>query len=338
MEVFRDFVKDANSHIITWEKGYQKDKWNDKAQYETGAIIRDKNKKGDQKLVHYRYQEGIWDKESNIRQIIVQVCDKNWKVLIELSIITDDLERDTKEIIGLMLKRWVQENDFKYMIKHFGLNQITSYAFTDYRALKDKIEDKIYICSRHKSLTREIQKQRAKLKTALLNQYQFDQKYGDKDDEQLSKKQKERKKRIETKTKALNKKLKTLEKERKDTPKFISKLEELIEQDIKKLDTDTKSFMDAIKMLARNMFYLTFQPFKEKYNNYRDDHVLFRQLTLSGGTITASDQGCKISLLPQMEYQPKVQKIIDKVLGQINANTPKMPDGSRVKIELELKA
>ena len=32
-----------------------------------------------------------------------------------------------EEPIHLMFSRWLQENDFKYMEKHFGINRITSY-------------------------------------------------------------------------------------------------------------------------------------------------------------------------------------------------------------------
>ena len=336
LDVFKNIVNSPNLHIVTWQKGYENDKWDKDAQHGKGSITRDKNKKGDQKLVHYSYQENTWDKEPTMRQIIVRVYDKKWNVQIELSIVTDDKYRDAKEIITLMLKRWVQENDFKYMIKHFGLNQITAYAFTDYRALRDKIEDKIYICSRHKALTKEIGKMRAKLKTALFDKHNFDQKH-DGSKKQLPKKEKERKIKIDTKINGLYKALTTLEKERSETSKFVSKLDELIDQNIVKLDTDTKSFMDAIKLLARNMFYMALQPFKERYNNYRDDHVLFRHLTLSGGTITENEYGYKIILQPQMEYQPKVKKIIDQMLHEINATEPELPNGSRVNIELTLK-
>ena len=109
------------------------------------------------------------------------------------------------------------------------------------------------------------------------------------------------------------------------------------EQDMVRLDTDTKSFMDAIKVLARNMFYMSLESFKEKYNNYRDDHVLFRHLILSGGTITENKNGYKIELQPQMEYQPKVKKIIALVLDEINAARPILPNDSRANIELALK-
>lgn len=336
IDIFKEIIESPNSHIITWEKGYEKNKWDEKASYGEGHLVKKRNHNKDIKLIHYHYQERQWEKHPWMRQLIVRVFDKNWKVLIEVSILTDDQNRAADQVIELMLKRWVQENDFKYLIKHFGINQITSYAFTDYKALKDKLEDKIYTCNQHKTLTQEIQKVRARLKTALLSQYKFEEKYKEQK-EKLPVRQQKRKEKILKNINELNATLLELEQQRRATTKQVSKIEELIEQDYQKLDTNTKNFMDAIKMLARNIFYITFQSFKEKYNNYRDDHVLFRHLTRSAGEIQPDGEGFKIWLKPQMEYQPKIQKIIKEVLDGINKKHVKIPDGSDRKIELHLK-
>lgn len=335
LDVFEDVIQDANTHIITWEKGYKKGQWDEQGAYGKGAIEKKRNNKNDVKLVHYRYQERQWDKHPSMRQIIVCIYDKNWKTLIEVSILTDDKNRPAVQVIELMLKRWVQENDFKYTIKHFGLNQITSYAFTDYKALGDKIEDKIYICGKHKALTKEIQKIRNKLKTALLRKHKFETKHKN-PDEKLSPKEQARKTKIWDAISQLNASLLEHEQQRSETTKYVSKIDELVGLGYDKLDTNTKDFMDAIKMLARNMFYLSFQPFKEKYDNYRDDHVLFRHLTRSAGNIYPTTDKIKIRLGPQMEYQPKIKKIISQVLDQINETEPEIPDGSHRRIELIL--
>ncbi|MDF1547132.1 MAG: hypothetical protein P1P88_04885 [Bacteroidales bacterium] len=106
--------------------------------------------------------------------------------------------------------------------------------------------------------------------------------------------------------------------------------------DYQRLDTNAKNFMDAVKVLARNIFYLSFETFKEKYNNYRDDHLLFRHLTRADGIIENKPGVTEISLTPKMEYQPKLKKIIAQVLNEINEMDPKMPDGSKRKIKLFL--
>ena len=336
LEVFQAIIKDPYNHIVTWEKGYEKNKWNEDSPYMKGFIEKKRNNKEDVKLIHYGYQEMLWDKDNSMRQVIVRIFDKNWDTLIEVAVLTDDIHRHAGEIIELMFTRWVQENDFKYTIKHFGLNQITSYAFIDYKSLKNKIEDKLYICNEHKTLTKEIHKVRAKLKTSLLQKHKFEKKHND-PLEELSVKEQERKIKIDKMTEQLNNTLIDLEQQRQNTTKYVSKIDELIKLNYNKLDTNAKDFMDAIKMLARNIFYLSFQPFKEKYNNYRDDHVLFRHLTRSPGNMEITTDGIKITLNPQMEYQQKVKKIISEVLDEINNTKPKLIDGTNKPIQLFIK-
>jgi hypothetical protein len=49
-----------------------------------------------------------------------------------VAVLTDDTQREASEIRRLIFCRWVQENDFKYLDKHFGINQITSYGVVGY--------------------------------------------------------------------------------------------------------------------------------------------------------------------------------------------------------------
>lgn len=336
MDVFDDIAKSQNSHIITWEKDYKKDKWDKTLPFCNGSIIKTKNKKENVRLINYSFQEYTWDKNPCMRQIIVRIYDKKEGILIEVSIITDDKNRVAQQIIELMLNRWVQENDFKYLISHFGLNQITSYAFSDYKELRDQIEDKIYICSKHKALTKEIQKIRIRLKTALLRKHKFSEKHNNLE-KKISVKEQERKTTICELVEQLDNSLKELEQERKNTTKHVSKIDELSDMDYKKLDTNAKDFMDAIKLLARNIFYLSLKSFKEKYNNYRDDHLLFRHLSKSPGLLKERRDGqLEICLMPQMEYQPKLKKIINQVLNEINNGKPEFPDGTNRKFRLVL--
>jgi hypothetical protein len=39
-----------------------------------------------------------------------------------------------------------------------------------------------------------------------------------------------------------------------------------------RLDTGPKRLLDAVKVVARNVFYRALAPFKAAYDNYRDDH------------------------------------------------------------------
>ncbi len=98
--------------------------------------------------------------------------------------------------------------------------------------------------------------------------------------------------------------------------------------------------MDSIKITARNIFYEAFKPFKEMYNNFRDDHVIFRNLTRSLGGISFGEKVVDVVLYPTMNYTAKTKNIIEQLLENINNAAPLMPDGSNriLKFSLGQKA
>ena len=63
-----------------------------------------------------------------------------------------------------------------------------------------------------------------------------------------------------------------------------------------------KAFMDAIRLSSRNIFYCLMDIFRPLYNNYRDDHVILRELTRSLGIIEKREVVINIQLLPAMEF------------------------------------
>ena len=94
--------------------------------------------------------------------------------------------------------------------------------------------------------------------------------------------------------------------------------------------------MDALKIFARNNFYKQLEPFKARYNNYRDDHDLFRNLTHSDGVLI--ERGCAVEahLFPTANYPPRVQAVVLEYLQTLNQNPLLMPDGSGRKITFRL--
>jgi hypothetical protein len=87
--------------------------------------------------------------------------------------------------------------------------------------------------------------------------------------------------------------------------------------------------MDAIKIAASNTFRQALQPFKKAYDNYRDDHDYFRQLTHSGGVLRWTGQTFEVHLLPRVNYPPALQAIILTLLEQLNAQQPQLPERSQ---------
>ena len=92
-----------------------------------------------------------------------------------------------------------------------------------------------------------------------------------------------------------------------------------------------------IRLIARNMFYQLLEPFKESYNNYRDDHVVFRNMTRSSGILVNNGDSITVVLMPTLAYETKVYKIVESFLDIINQSNPVLPDGSGRRISFKLQ-
>ena len=115
-----------------------------------------------------------------------------------------------------------------------------------------------------------------------------------------------------------------------------SRLERLIEEKMVRLDPEKKRLMDSLRVIARNVFYKALQPFKKAYNNYRDDHGQFRQLTQASGVLEVRPDQIVVHLMPRVNYPPRLRRILATVLEGINAQEPVLPDGSSRRLQLRL--
>ncbi len=98
--------------------------------------------------------------------------------------------------------------------------------------------------------------------------------------------------------------------------------------------------MDILKISARNLFYQALQPFKKAYDNYRDDHDHFRQLTQSPEVLEVRSEQFLIHLLPRTNYRGELRKAVNQTLDQINAKGlahPCLP-GKKLKFRLAQRA
>src|SRR5881396_398891 len=98
-------------------------------------------------------------------------CARSWcRRPIQVAVLTDDTQRAASEIVRLMFCRWVQENDFKYLDKHFGINQITSYGVVGYEELREQVEDRQVRSAEIKALGEQRRQLRARQGRLLLLQ------------------------------------------------------------------------------------------------------------------------------------------------------------------------
>ncbi len=186
-----------------------------------------------------------------------------------MSILGTDPKAPDEAVLKGMFSRWIQENDFKYLDKHFGINQITSYRTIHYQRLAQHLEDRQEKSGAAKALLKQKTQSTEALKRLLLAEHAHPGQSASRS----------------AMIARLDHKLNALQLEGEQIETECSRLERLIEQNYVRLDTSNKSIMDALKILARNSFYKQFEPFKEGYDNYRDDHDLFRNLTHCDGAL-----------------------------------------------------
>ena len=166
-EIFAQFAEHPQRHLITWEKDYHRNGW-DESRPADGEFICQRPRDHIKDLFAYRfsYQDHTWEKDTRLKRIIVRATNPKGKT-IEVAILCDDIKRASKEIILLIFRRWVQENDFKHLNKHFGIDQITSYQAVSYEDLAAELADKQMLSTAHRALTKQRQEEISQLKNLL---------------------------------------------------------------------------------------------------------------------------------------------------------------------------
>jgi hypothetical protein len=318
-EIFAKAVEAPDYHLITWEKNFKPGPWDPQKCSGQYVLERTRNHAQDKRAFRFEYLDQDWAKNPKMRQLIVRATNPQGSTL-QLAILTDDRQRAAAQILFLMFNRWTQENDFKYLDEHWGINQITSYASVAYERLKDQVEQKQIKSGEYKALEQKTAQFKRQLSKLLLSQHQHPRKSA------------KRTERITELTQDLNQ----AQQAQAKTQKEVSRLEVLIQQQMVRLDTRNKRLLDSLKVIARNAFYQALQPFKTAYNNYRDDHELFRNLTHADGVLVESSDQVEAYLLPTVNYPPAIAKIVNQLLAGFNATDPKMPDGSRRSLRLRL--
>jgi hypothetical protein len=266
-----------------------------------------------------------------------------------VAILTDDPDRAAIQIIKLMFQRWLQENDFKYLDKHFGINQITSYRSIEYEKLKGQVQDRQVRSAARKALDLKLKEVTEPLKRTLLAEEQAHQAHQLR---ALKAQELAAKLALESPTdspqyKELSRQLvaikaadlryettrlerrKSIEQAHKDTAAIQveiagtqvleSRLEAMIQAQMVKMEGQCKRLMDVLKITVRNLFYKALQPFKKAYDNYRDDHDYFRKLTQSPGVIDVRAQEVVVHLMPPTQYGGELKKAVIQTLEATNA-------------------
>jgi len=93
-----------------------------------------------------------------------------------------------------------------------------------------------------------------------------------------------------------------------------SRLQGLITEGYMSLNTSRKAILDMCRIIARNIFYNRVNEFRPIYNNYRDDHAIFRTMTEAPGAIHIDGSNVIIRLWPAAKYTKTGEERINAFL------------------------
>jgi len=135
-------IADEGDFFIQWEKNYKNSRW-DNAFLTCGRFTwrRCRNNKKDKRSYRFKWREQPWDAIADGRRLIVRARHPKGKT-IEVSIITNHPSLSPQKIIRLMFNRWLQEGDFAYLNRHFGINELTGRIFEPYEQIANDLQDR----------------------------------------------------------------------------------------------------------------------------------------------------------------------------------------------------
>lgn len=364
LEEFGRFIE-AGDHVLTWEKGYTGGAWQEGAPTVVFARQRTRNHARD--LRHYRFecQESPWPRDPRLRRIVVRATNPQNRTL-EVSVLCSNPDLALEKAVWLMFNRWLQENDFRYLDRHFGLNQLTSYASrsyaeeaaglqdkpvdsVEYRELKSQLHTAENTLAKH-LLRRERQQDRlqvAEQRTEQLREHReglvarmrhaiadLQAGTGNPSDGAALRRRADR---IAVELRAvrgqasrarkalasldaligpLKQQTADLEGRLADAVRSQSRLQLLVDNHYRLLDSRCKATLDAVRIAASNMFAALAARFRPLYGNHRNDHVMLRHLTRADGFLHRDGQTVYLRLWLRGRFQNWQTRAFRRFLAQ----------------------
>jgi hypothetical protein len=161
-------IIEQREHVITWEKDYKTDGWEQDAQTVDFKMLRCRNRADDLREYHFSCQEEQWHRDGRLRRIIVRATNPNGRT-VEVAILCSNDQLDVEDVVTAIFSRWVQENDFCYSSKHFGIDEITSYAHARYDEIAHTLNDRQIATQEYREAKRQVSRDERKLSRLLFD-------------------------------------------------------------------------------------------------------------------------------------------------------------------------
>lgn len=349
--------------VLTWEKGYRHDGWRDALPAGRFRRARPRNHAGDLRHYDFQWQCSPWERDSSIRRFVVRATNPQGS-RIEVAVLCTNPGMEPERAIWTIFNRWLQENDFKYLDVHYGINQLTSYASTTYAEKADTFEDRTVESLEHRKAASSLRKAETRLAQTLLATRKAErtrdraeseiellgarignaEERGDADQPRRRRaKAKAERTRARKTIAGLTEKAEQEEREadrlREELTSMLrdaSRLDTLVVQHYQLLDIKAKATFDALRIAAANMFAALVADFRPIYKNYRNDHAMLRMMTRADGFVHADGQTVHVKLWLKGRFQKKQTQAFKRFLAEATEKTNRHFDGRARPIRISI--
>jgi hypothetical protein len=313
-EFFKQMWQDRIA-CYTYRK-YAREEWSEKEFHET-TVIFPNGERGTMKLA----ERGIYYKKP---KIWIREIRKLKDTGHQTAIVTTDYHSKTEQIAGTMFSRWSQENFFKYMMQHYGIDRLIDYKM-------EKIDDTVKVVNpEYRELERQMRSKNSKLSRkraeygALILKSDIEE---DKVKDYVQKKS-ELKAIIES----LQEEVEVLRAEKKQKDKHID-FSQLPESDqFKIFKKSGKQFMDSIKMIAYRAETAMVNILREYIGKKDEARSLVRQIFQTDADIEPDKEQGILKIKLHNMGNPRNNEYIKKLCNILNDSETIFPGTNLVMV------
>lgn len=269
---------------------------------------------GGEKLSINLAERGIYYKKE---KIWVREIRKLTESGHQTALITTDYFNDMAQIGGRMFARWSQENFFKYMMEHYGIDRLIQHGV-------EKMDETVKLVNPvYRQLDSRVRSSRATLarKTRTYGELIFEAEI----DEHTVARYTEKKSVLREEIEALTKDLETLKGERKQTDKHVLYSDLPKSEQFKKLKSRGKQFVDTIKMIAYRAETAMAQIAKEFMLKKDESRAFIRQIFMTDADMQPDHQAGILHIRLHTMTNPRNNVYAEKLCLVLNDSETVFP-------------
>ena len=245
------------------------------------------------------------------------------------SVLFTDYRSDLRQVAAAMFARWSQENFFRYMREHYGLDSLVDYA-------TEEIPDTTKVVNpQYRRLDGQVRRKRGLLnrKLAAFAALNF------KGEIKPAKVQafEQQKAELQEEIGALNKALEELKRQRKEVKHHITVAELPDEERFKRLSTQIKHLVDTIKMVTYHAETAMVQIAREKMSREEDARSLLRALYKAEVDLLPNEKAGVLTVRVHHLASHSADEVIRHLCNELNMTETIFP-GSTLRVVYELVA